>query len=289
MKSHAFVLAFCSFALTISNAAASVLSDYNLVSLGNLTSSGEVFGSALVGGDIFGNTSGYSVLGGTNATRDGLVLAGDLLATNQILLNNGGNLRVSPTTQLNAGRVFNGGGSFFIDPNVDQIVQNAAAEVNFLNAAFANLETNATITDNGSDVILNAPAASPVTVFSIDGALLSRSNTRFSINFNSNFTSTVIVNIDGNGGIVNLGGSGASFGAGFTNINASRILFNFVNTERVQVLSTFSGAVLAPDADIRLISGDVNGTVVGDAVDQGTRDIRLNTYTGFIPTEIPTP
>jgi hypothetical protein len=49
------------------------------------------------------------------------------------------------------------------------------------------------------------------------------------------------------------------------------------------VNNNLNGAVFAPDADLQLLGGGINGTVVVDSLSLRQAEIRRFTYNGFLP------
>ena len=276
-------LAFGLGVVASTGAWASFLSEYNLIALGDLRSSGEVDGSAIIVGNIDqGSASNYAVQGVTASNGDGLVLGGDLNVG--VNINNGGNFRVSSTTQINAFANQNGGGQLITDPSLPSFLSQVSSEVRSLNTGFfANLATNSAVQSNGNNRTFDASPTGPdqVAVFSISSSLFATPNA--ALNLNLNGAESVIINVDGSatGGVVTIGGNGSNFVGGFSQSNSSKILFNFLNTSSIIVNTNVNGTILAPDADLRNLSG-INGTVVVNDF-QKDAEVRRFTYGGVVP------
>src|SRR5690606_12652717 len=71
----------------------------------------------------------------------------------------------------------------------------------------------------------------------------------------------------------------------FNQANSSRIIWNFVDATEVIVNNTFNGALLATDADLRVLGGGINGSVVVNSVSQLDAEIRRYNYNGWLPPE----
>lgn len=260
-------------------ASASVLSDWNVIVRNDLTSTSEVDGSALIGGNLFG-TSNYAVQGVTAATGDGMAIAGDIV-TGNIQINNGGNLRIGGSVLSTVN--LNGGGVQINDPGVGAIVSNAFAQVNAISSYLWGLTPNGVLDGAGNmNAVPTLIDGQLVAVYSISQAQI---NSLGQLNLNIGSADSVIINFtpDANG-LANFVAP-PNFTGGLENQNlSSRILWNIPGATDVQTNNNFNGALLAPDADLRVLGGGINGSVVVDSISQQDAEIRRFTYTGFVPT-----
>ena len=106
-------VSFCA-AVVLSAGAASAgpLTEWNLIVAGNLASTSEVDGSALIGGSILSGASNYGVQGITSSTGDALLIGGNVSVGVTLNVNNG-------TTRLggvNNGTINPNGGPLINDP-----------------------------------------------------------------------------------------------------------------------------------------------------------------------------
>ncbi|TVQ80888.1 MAG: choice-of-anchor A family protein [Phycisphaeraceae bacterium] len=259
-------------------ASASVLSDWNVIVRNDLVSSSEVDGSALIGGNLFG-TSNYAVQGVTAATGDGIAIAGDI-ASGNIQINNGGNLRIGGSVLSTVN--FNGGGTQINDAGVGAIVSNAFAQVNAISSYLWGLTPNGTLDGAGNmNAVPTLIDGQLVAVYSITQAQI---NSLGQLNLNIGSADSVIINFTPDGaGLANFVAP-PNFVGGLANQSLSdRILWNIPGATDVQTNNTFNGALLAPDADLRVLGGGINGSVVVDSISQQDAEIRRFTYTGFVP------
>lgn len=269
-------------ALGSASMGASVLSDWNLIVRNGVNGTSEVDGSALVGGSITGTTN-YAIQGVTAANGDGLAVAGNIAAGVNVSVNSGGNLRIGGsvlgTANVNGGATIN-------DAGVASMVTNAINEVVALQSSLTSLTANGTIDGAGN---LNA---SPVGMNGSNVAVYSFNITAIQglgqVNLNFGAADTVVLNVASDNGVINLDAPPNLLG-GFSQANSSRIIWNFFDATDVIVNNTFNGALLATDADLRILGGGVNGTVVVDSVSHLGSEIRRFNYNGWLPPEDDTP
>jgi len=273
-----FVLgASCAIAIA-TNASASVLSEWNLIVRNSVTTTSEVDGSALVGGSILG-TSNYSTHLVTASNGAGLAVGGNIGAGINVQINNGGDLRIAGSV---LGTVnLNGGGTAITDPTVPAQVSAAMSEAGWISAHYASLTTNGTVDGGGnmnaSPVVLDGQL---VAVYSITQAQF---DSLGGINLNFGSAQSVVINFIANGtGIADLIAPPNIIG-GFNQANSSKIIWNFPNASVVKVNNSFNGALLAPNADLQLTGGGINGSVIVDNISVMNAEIRRWNYEGYVP------
>lgn len=285
MRHRPLLLSAAAFVAVASAAshAGSVLTDWNLIVRGNVFSTSEVDGSALIGGNLAGPASNYAVQGVTASNGDGLAVAGNINAGATANINNSGNLRIGGsvlgTRNLN-------GGSQINDSGVSSMVTNAINQVVAMQASLAALASNGTI--DGAGNMNAAPTnynGANVAVYSFN---ISAIQSFGQLNLNMGAADTVILNVTSNSGVINLVAPPNLLG-GFNQANSSRILWNFVDATEITVNNTFNGALIAPDADLRILGGGINGSVVVDSLSFQNAEIRRFNYTGWLPPEDDTP
>lgn len=279
--SHKSILLSCALALLVAaQTHASVLSEWNLIVRNDLTTSSEVDGSALIGGNLSG-TSNYSVQGVTASNGDGLAVAGDIMGGINVQVNNGGNLRLGGSVMGGSNTNLNGGGSFINDSGVSTMVSNAFTDIEGISSSLATLSSNGTL-DGGGNL-----SATPTLMDGQNVAVYNLTNGDFTglgqLNLNFGSADTVIINVlaDMNG-LVNLIAPPNIIG-GFNQNNSSRILWNLPDATDVLVNNSFNGALLAPFADLKLQGGGMNGTVAVNSISQMDAEVRRFTYDGYIP------
>lgn len=284
---HRSLLLSATACLAVASAAShagSVLTDWNVIVRGNVFSTSEVDGSALIGGNLSGPASNYAVQGVTASNGDGLVVGGNINAGTTANINNGGNLRIGGS--MLGTRNLNGGGSQINSSGVSSMVTNAINQVVSMQASLAALATNGSIDGAGN---MNASPTNyngaNVAVYAFN---ISTIQGLGQLNLNFGSADTVILNVTSNNGVINLVAPPNLIG-GFNQNNSSKILWNFIDATEITVNNTFNGALIAPDADLRILGGGVNGSVVVDSISFQNAEIRRHTYTGWLPPEDDTP
>lgn len=255
----------------------SVLQSWNLIARNNVTSTSEVDGSALIGGQLLGGSSNYAVQGVTAPGNIGLAVGGGA-GGGAKQINNGGNFRfdgpVTATVNLN------GGGNSAMDATIAAQVTAAFGQVSAIQAYMSSLATNGTIDGGGNmNAVPTNINGQMVAVYNFNIASV-QSLGQLNLNFGS--ATSVILNVSSNTGIINLVAPPNLIG-GFSQANSTRILWNFTNATQISVNNTFNGALLAPNADLKILGGGVNGSVVVDSISQQSAEIRRFNYTGFVP------
>lgn len=273
MLNRACVLAGVVFSAS-AVAHATVLSDWNLIVRTNVSSSSEVDGSTLIGGNLVG-TSNYTVQGVTNPTGVGLAVGGNV-SGGAISVNNGGNFRFNGTVSS----IINlSGGNSAPDPTIPAQVTSAFNQVASISSSLASLVANGTLDGGGN---MNAvPTNLGGQLVAVYNLTPSQWSSLGQLNLNFGAASSVIINVLTPGNISFV--APPNLIGGFNQANSGKILWNIPNATNVTVGNSFNGAILAPNADLKLLSGAINGTVVVNSISQQSAEIRRSTYTGYIP------
>jgi choice-of-anchor A domain-containing protein len=266
-------------AATGAAASASVFQDWNLIVRNNLTITSEVDGSALIGGDITG-TSNYAVQGVTASNGAGLMVGGTVAAGTNLQINNAGDFYFAGT--VNGIVNLNGGGTSYYQPTIANTVSNAFAQADAFSTYLAGLSATGTVDGAGN---MNA---STVAIGSEDVAVYSMTQATIAglgqLNLNFGSADIVVINFDAaaSGGAANFQAPPNFVGA-LDQANSGRIVWNFINTTSLTVNNNFNGMILATDANLALLGGGINGTVIVDNISTMNAEIRNNTFQGLIP------
>lgn len=259
-------------------AQASVMSDWNLIVRNNLTSTSEVDGSALIGGNLAG-TSNYATHSVTAPSNTGLAVGGNIAAGHNIQVNNGGHLRITGSALSTVN--LNGGGSNIADPGVPALVSSVFSQLEAASAFLATLPSNGTM--NGSGHFSAVPTLISGQLVAVYNISQNDFQSFGQISLTMGSAQSVIINVAANGaGVVDFTAP-PNILSDFTQANSSRILWNFHNATSLIVNNSFNGAALAPYANLQLLGGGMNGTVVVNNVSVMNAEVRANTYTGLIP------
>lgn len=277
-----------------------VLRTWNLVVLGDLTSSSEVEGKTFVGGDLNGNSSNYQISGSVPATSGGtpgLTVVGDVNGGAKNL-NNGSGAVVGGN--VNSGLNLNGAaqtvqvGGTISNTNVNQntvtsglsasdpaFTQNLtqqssliATSMNGLSHSMSEQAANSQLTISGNTGTFTAqPDANGVAVFNISSADLDKIG---EIKFNLNGADTAIVNVSGSAITLD-----DNFLGGTQNLG-EHVIWNFYEADTLALTTAWGGSVLAPDAAATTSNYIQGSAVFGSLVQNG--EMHVGTYTGSYQT-----
>ncbi len=268
---------------------------YNLIVLGNLTSSSEVEGRTFVGGNLTGNSSNYQIaaLPASSYTGPGLVVVGDVNGGIKNLNNGSGAIvggSVSSGFNLNgATQTVQVGGSIAntnVNSNIVQsnlgttnpaFVSNLQQDGSLMSTSMTGLSyqlsqqtANSTLAISGNRGTFNAqPNASGVAVISITAANL---NSIGEIQFNTNGADTVIVNVSGS--TINLNDN---FLGGTANLG-QHVIWNFADATDLTLTTAWGGSVLAPKAAAHTYNYIQGSAVFGSLIQDG--EMHIGTYSG---------
>ncbi|EGD60080.1 hypothetical protein Y88_1954 [Novosphingobium nitrogenifigens DSM 19370] len=272
------------------------LRTYNLVVLGNLTSSSEVEGRTFVGGNLTGNSSNYlisSSVPATTYTVPGLTVVGDVTGGTKNLNNGSGAVvggNVSSGFNLNGATQTVQVGGTISNTNVNQntvtsnlgatnpaFTQNLTQYGSLMSTSMKELSyqlstqaSTSTVSLSGSTGVFTAQAGSGGTaVFNLTAADLSKMS---AIQFNTNGADTVIVNVTGDPITLNqnfLGG---------TNNLGQHVIWNFPNATNLTLTTAWGGSVLAPLANATTYNYIQGSAVFGSLTQDG--EMHIGTYAG---------
>ena len=268
--------------------AADILADFNIVTLGNLTSTSEVEGRTLVEGNLSGSSSTYFTRGNQISPVSGiaaLTVGGNVQQSGYINVNNSGTLAVGGSA-VNVN--MNGGtgkvaGSYSGNNNGNAIqsgasvsIPSVASQVSSLSSALMGLTSNSSYTTGSNTLTLNAaPNASGVAVFTIaNAAAVFSAVNQVSINLNG--ATSVIINVGGASATL-----AENFLAGSAQSAATKLLWNFYEATALTVSAEFGGTVLAPLANVTT-SASIDGTLIANNVTQNG-EMHQYAYSGVLP------
>jgi choice-of-anchor A domain-containing protein len=240
---------YCSVAIA---QAAAALGDYNLITLGDLSTNSDVEGRTFVGGSLTSAASAnFAIhLNGTPASEETLVVVGNLVSGNPINLN-AGSLRLGGNQN---GRLinFNGGGSLITDNTLSpatltQQLQNASAELAQLTVGNS-LSTPANSQPGPAIFHVQQVTECGVAVFHINAADLFSNQLIQQIELNAGSATTILINVAGQ----TVDWTAGNMVGSFTNLNwRSKILWNFYEATSINLHArNFMGALLAPYAHV---------------------------------------
>ena len=242
-----------------------ILSSFNLVTTGNVSTQSDIVGDAIVGGDLSGATF---FGGGANIpSSPTLYLFGKL--NSSLNLNSGGSLYYAGSTSPHVN--FNGGGKrydtlpnpigYYTGPLTDlstQLAQlTATTGTSFVKGAF------------------NAGSNTGAVVFDISGSALASDLVNHDISFSGKGVTSYIINVIGNF----TDPSSTHF-----NVDQQDALFNFEDATTVN-LGQWGASILAPDAAVKITSGgNIEGSVFAKQFLGGGELHNNNLFNGALPT-----
>jgi choice-of-anchor A domain-containing protein len=259
-----------------------ILQQFNVVDYTNFSSSSDIEGRAIVGGNVtgsswtdYGNPTGTGQVAPPASNFQALTVYGNITGGN-IDVNNSGNVNLVGT------------GSGFVDFNGGHLVTSTPPEalssiettLNAMSSTFAGLSANSTINATDfNDVKFNAvPNSGNVAVFSVSAANLENYHSLELDNANS--SDTIIINVTGTGSVdlsPNFIGNGS-----FTSLAGHNVIWNFSSSiTTIDFQSEWYGAVVATGATIEN-SSPIDGTVVADDI-VATSEFHQWTYQGSVP------
>ncbi|PWV60143.1 choice-of-anchor A domain-containing protein [Plasticicumulans acidivorans] len=269
--------------------ATDILSQFNAVIFGSLTSSSEIEGRTFVGGNLSGSSSTYATRTLPASDYAALTVGGSITTSGWVNVNNSGSAVVAG----NVSYMNMNGGSATIGGTVTGIVNGSAVTGVSLpipdfkqtlldfSAQLATMSANSAVTISGNTAIFSAsPDADGTAVFTISD--LDFFNNINQISFNLNGADTVIINVD-----VVTATIAANFLAGAATQIADNVIWNFADATELSFNTEFGGTVLAPNAHVSN-SISIDGTLVADSLTQNGELHQYN-FTGSIPSDPATP
>ncbi len=273
--------ALAAFLLSVLSVPAGVLGEYNVIVGENLTSGSNIYGAALVGGNVSGNQMSVGQDLTSHASSDISLRVGGTISAGLHMQK--GSIAVKDSANVTGSVNWNGGGSVVVDPAID--ITPIWDDLLSLSSALGNLPATGTL-DHYHPSILNQKlfdaGSEPFSVINITTADLPSAAAFLEMNA----ADTLLINVAGEN--VNWPGTNLSDG-GFDGWrdNASRIVWNFYEAETVHFDRSIYGSILAPLADMTF-SSDIYGTVVAQNLTMGAQ-IHLPTFEGEFPPLFPIP
>lgn len=298
-------LALAAPALADTPSGINALREWNLVVLGDLTSSSEVEGRTFVGGNLSGNSSNYNISPIPPSTKGqpGLTVVGDVNGGHKNLnngsgavvggnVNSGFNLNGSPQTVKVGGTISNTNvNQNTVQSNLGQsdpgFVTRLQQDKSLLTTSLTGLShdlgqltATSELKISGNRGTFDAkPGSDGVAVFNITSAQLDSIG---EIQFNLNGADTAIVNVSGTsiklddnflGGTANLG---------------EKVIWNFGEAKDLTATTAWGGSVLAPNANARTYNYIQGSAVFGNLIQDG--EMHVGTYAGnYYPPSNPNP
>lgn len=273
-------LAACSM-----SASAGIINDYNLITLGNLDSTSEVEGRALIVGDINGaNSSNYGTMllpRSAYSDIDVLTVIGNVTSGGALQVD-AGDFRHGGTVgrQVNTNGV---GGQTFFDAGLGTLGTNAANAMNSLSAHLLTLTADSSAPIPGPQpgpLVFNCNGSGDgIAVFNVVGSQVFSNNNVQQLELNVNGASAVVINVSGTNINFNQGNMVGNWNSLFARAN---VIWNFFEATNIIFDRAMNGAVLAPHANLRNNTVIEGSTFVGGTFTQ-RGEVHLPGYTGYVP------
>jgi choice-of-anchor A domain-containing protein len=246
---------------------------YNLVVLQNLTISSAVEGKVFVGGNITSRSPATFGVASPASSQVSLEVAGLFVGEGTTTVN--GNLVVSSQNVVTEGKVNNkpvvvNNGVVATDTKLyDRSVKISGDLINF-SIKLGSLPATG-MCRLASGAVQCKAQANQVNVFQIPTVWFSYTNvTSFSVTYDGSGTAAfIVINVAGGTGAIRW--KDKSIGG----IDQSRVLFNFMSTNALQVESPFSGGILAPYAHLQAKAAITGSVAVASADFSGGAHVSL--------------
>lgn len=270
--------------------ASTILSDFNAVIYNNFSSTSDVEGPIVIGGNLSGNSTSFNTNSATSTAAAaatagfGAVTVYGNASGGPYNIDNSGNVYVGGTNSATFN--FNGGHSLSSAP--PNTISDFETVLNDLSTTYKNMAANSQInaTDNNSVQFNATPNANGVAVFNVDANALD-SYAGFKVNTNG--ASTVVINVDAsdNNGAVSpnanfLNESEIKGDSGNGPQSNNNIIWNFSNATAVNFKTQWGGVVLAPNATVTN-NTPIEGVLVANNFN-GQGELHDYPFTGTLPT-----
>jgi choice-of-anchor A domain-containing protein len=258
-----------------------ILSEFNLVTTGNASTSSDIVGNTVVGGTL-GGASFFA--GGSNVPASPVLdVYGSISPTSTTNINAGGDLFYNGTISTPSHNVpgapqvnFNGGGSQKPLDTATTPLTDYTDPLTVLSHQLKGLSASpgATISDGDFDAGVNTG----IVVFNVTGTEL-EADLGSNITFSGTGVTAFIINVEGDF----TEPSGDNW-----NSLQSNALFNFYDATTVKV-GNWNASILAPDAAVSILSGNISGSLFAASYLGGGELHNDNLFNGALPSSAPEP
>ncbi|MDB2369148.1 choice-of-anchor A family protein [Octadecabacter sp.] len=259
-----------------------LLSQFNLITTGDVSSTVHVEGRALIGGNLSGSFEAQNKNDGGLAPTDfdDLIVVGNQTGTAKVL--NNGTLAIGGTFEnvdnLNA----NNPERFTNGPDIDVPADFGTVLSDASNAIAGETATNFSTENNGGQQQSLTTNAVDLAIFEVGTDVFTAQNTNFEVG--SNLASTNLINVFGTG-VLNIT---TGFTGGGLDAFANKSIWNFVGFDELNFLgSEWFGSILA-DGALVTQNSTFNGSVFAQSAIV-TGEYHNNGFLGTIPTPSQTP
>jgi choice-of-anchor A domain-containing protein len=231
-----------------------ILSEWNVITAGNLESVSDFNGNAYVGGNLT-DSSSFTVAGNDHYSMPpgnvSLAVAGSISGGGPINVN-AGNVVVGGSIN---GRTLNMNSHGSVTQgNPAALPASPVALVTSASKSWSALTANSTASAQNNDLTFNCAGNASLAVFNITASRLFAQNQSFDLNLGAS-TAQVIINVSGTS--INEAG-GENFNGNFSSWG-NRVVFNFYDATSLSLSSSIYGYVVAPEATVSSRSTIVGG------------------------------
>lgn len=253
-----------------------ILDDFNAVIYTNGSTTSDIEGAAVIGGNFSGATV-YNNPTSSQPSGYGALTVYGSTSGNPINIDNGGSAYVGGTHGATVN--FNGGGGYIgAPPNTITDFETAMNSLSSSLSALAPTSSLPALTPPVNNLVITAvPNGAGIAVIDMTAAQLALISS-FSINLNG--ASSLIINVSGS--TVNFSANDESGTTG-----ANNIIWNFYQASSVDLTTQIGGTVLAPGADVTN-NNQIDGVLVADAW-TGNSELHDWAFDGPLPGGSPIP
>jgi choice-of-anchor A domain-containing protein len=246
-------------------AASTILGSYNAVIFGNASTTADIEGNAVIGGNFNGATMYNNPTVSPSAGYNALTVYGN--QTGNLNIDHGGSAYVGGSHQTVN---FNGGGSFSYTapPNT---ISDFQSSLNSLSTQLSQMSSTSATPTGQNQVQFNATPINGIAVFNITASQLS---SFASLQMNLNGAATVIVNVSG---------TNINFSANELNSlgTSNNVIWNFYQATSVNIGTQINGTVLATLANVTNNNQIDGGLFANSWTGQG--ELHSYAFTGTLP------
>lgn len=242
-----------------------ILSEWSVITSGNLTGVTDVQGNAYVGGNIsvgnsidFGNNDSDTMPAG----NVGLAVAGSVNSGNSAININAGNVVVGGT---DTGGFNNNSGGTIKTSSPGSLPSSPVSAVTAASSYWSGLTANSSASIANNVITFNCNASQSVAVFNVSASQLFQQNQSLAL-VTASGTKDVIINVSGTSATML---NSENVNSGFQSA-ANKVIFNFYQANNVSLQgSSLDGYVIAPNATVGADSPIVGG-VMAETLDTGS-------------------
>lgn len=273
-------LGLAASAALVASAHASVITQYNQIVLGNLSTAHDTEGNAYIGGVLSGGAANFGTHLAPAAwtNRDVLTVAGNTTLGNINLSAGDFHRTGSRSGNLN----LNGGGTEKVDGVPASMLATISSDLQAQSSFYAGLSANSTVQSPSGQpgpmrFIASPSGSSNVAIFTVSASALASGLVQ-QIELVPNGASSIVINVTGS----SLNFAGGNFvGDWLTPAVRATTIWNFQSATSINLDRNWNGSILAPNASLTN-STAIDGSVFVRSMTQNG-EVHMPTYTGYVP------